>query len=198
MEFTPAFFVGGLTCLDFCNTFDHLHQPPKYDYFPDPVAVVDWGKAAGILPRKSRLSSRNARKTYVRMLETRALLYRLLQPLTHSGFPAESDLAAFNKLFGEASGSLQLVPGKTGFSLVSRRRDPIEQVMVAAIRSAADLMLTLRPENIRLCAECGWIFHDTSRNHLRRWCSMKICGNRAKAHRHYERTRQQKGGAAAR
>lgn len=38
---------------------------------------------------------------------------------------------------------------------------------------------------IRECgnSECRWLFLDTSKNHTRRWCDMKICGNRMKARR---------------
>ncbi|MFF4367421.1 CGNR zinc finger domain-containing protein [Streptomyces sp. NPDC001594] len=45
---------------------------------------------------------------------------------------------------------------------------------------------------IRKCASetCILHFHDTSRNGTRRWCSMAVCGNRAKASRHYARTRE--------
>ena len=28
--------------------------------------------------------------------------------------------------------------------------------------------------------DCGWVFHDRSRNGSRRWCDMAECGNRAK------------------
>jgi predicted RNA-binding Zn ribbon-like protein len=31
------------------------------------------------------------------------------------------------------------------------------------------------------------LFLDTTKNHTRRWCNMKICGNRAKARRFQER-----------
>jgi len=31
--------------------------------------------------------------------------------------------------------------------------------------------------------ECRWLFLDTSKNHTRRWCDMKVCGNRIKARR---------------
>jgi len=31
---------------------------------------------------------------------------------------------------------------------------------------------------------CRWLFLDTSKNRTRRWCDMKICGNRAKARRY--------------
>ena len=37
--------------------------------------------------------------------------------------------------------------------------------------------------------ECTWIFLDETKNHSRRWCSMRDCGNRAKARRHYERAK---------
>ncbi|MGI8996205.1 MAG: CGNR zinc finger domain-containing protein [Pyrinomonadaceae bacterium] len=30
---------------------------------------------------------------------------------------------------------------------------------------------------------------DTSRNQSRRWCAMGVCGNRAKARRHYEQAK---------
>ncbi|RFU85979.1 CGNR zinc finger domain-containing protein [Streptomyces triticagri] len=45
---------------------------------------------------------------------------------------------------------------------------------------------------VRRCAGpgCGWFFLDRSRNGARRWCSSGDCGNRDRARRHYERTRQ--------
>jgi predicted RNA-binding Zn ribbon-like protein len=32
-------------------------------------------------------------------------------------------------------------------------------------------------------------FYDTTKSGTRRWCSMAVCGNRAKAARHYERAK---------
>jgi predicted RNA-binding Zn ribbon-like protein len=34
---------------------------------------------------------------------------------------------------------------------------------------------------------CGWLFYDGSRNRSGRWCSMSVCGGRAKARTHYRR-----------
>ncbi len=53
------------------------------------------------------------------------------------------------------------------------------------------LELLQAPERLRVCAHPGCILHfyDTSRSGRRQWCSMASCGNRAKARRHYERTR---------
>ncbi|WP_198653399.1 CGNR zinc finger domain-containing protein [Actinocorallia populi] len=48
-----------------------------------------------------------------------------------------------------------------------------------------------RPDRFRKCANeaCVLHFFDISKNGTRRWCSMTGCGNRAKASRHYARTR---------
>ncbi|MPZ84371.1 MAG: hypothetical protein GEV28_29855 [Actinophytocola sp.] len=62
-------------------------------------------------------------------------------------------------------------------------------------RLAARLVLTwarLRedmPGRLRPCAndECRLFLLDRSRANTARWCSMKVCGNRLKARRHYQR-----------
>ncbi|MCF3124658.1 CGNR zinc finger domain-containing protein [Streptomyces arenae] len=53
-------------------------------------------------------------------------------------------------------------------------------------------LLATAPDRIRGCAHeaCVLHFFDTSRNGTRRWCSMAACGNRAKAARHYARSRE--------
>jgi predicted RNA-binding Zn ribbon-like protein len=52
-------------------------------------------------------------------------------------------------------------------------------------QSIVDLLTSEAAGMVRECAnlECRWLFLDTSRNHSRRWCDMKICGNRMKARR---------------
>lgn len=52
-------------------------------------------------------------------------------------------------------------------------------------------LTTDRPGRLRKCAHgaCVLYFYDVSKNGTRRWCSMAVCGNRAKASRHYTRTR---------
>jgi predicted RNA-binding Zn ribbon-like protein len=48
-----------------------------------------------------------------------------------------------------------------------------------------DLMTSDAMLRLRECGnpECRWLFLDTSKNHTRRWCDMKVCGNRMKARR---------------
>jgi len=51
--------------------------------------------------------------------------------------------------------------------------------------SAEALVTSEQMRLLRECgnAECRWLFLDVSKNHTRRWCDMKICGNRMKARR---------------
>jgi predicted RNA-binding Zn ribbon-like protein len=46
-------------------------------------------------------------------------------------------------------------------------------------------------ERLKVCpaSTCLWAFYDGSRNHSRTWCSMSVCGNRAKARTYRRRAR---------
>nr|WP_260152271.1 CGNR zinc finger domain-containing protein [Hoyosella altamirensis] len=46
------------------------------------------------------------------------------------------------------------------------------------------LVLSPPSQPVRACDRCGWFYLDTSRSRRRRWCSMKTCGNQAKAARY--------------
>ncbi|MFD3568205.1 CGNR zinc finger domain-containing protein [Streptomyces sp. NPDC058667] len=69
--------------------------------------------------------------------------------------------------------------------------DPAQGPGWTAARDYLNLLRTA-PDRIRACAHEACILHffDTSRNGTRRWCSMAACGNRAKASRHYARTKE--------
>jgi predicted RNA-binding Zn ribbon-like protein len=55
----------------------------------------------------------------------------------------------------------------------------------AIAKSAAGLLTSAAVEHVHACSSptCQWLFLDTSKNHSRRWCDMKLCGNRMKARR---------------
>jgi predicted RNA-binding Zn ribbon-like protein len=62
-------------------------------------------------------------------------------------------------------------------------------LLAPVLWSAADLLVGRQLPRVRQCSNpaCGWLFLDDSKSGNRRWCSMSACGNRAKAHRHYQR-----------
>lgn len=63
--------------------------------------------------------------------------------------------------------------------------------VVLAITGTAMLDGTWR--RLKTCPgdDCGWAFYDHSRNQTGRWCSMSVCGGRAKARAHYHRRREE-------
>jgi predicted RNA-binding Zn ribbon-like protein len=69
---------------------------------------------------------------------------------------------------------------------------PPEPSVAAALgRVALDAIdLLTGGERLRVCAadDCGIRFVDRSPAQNRQWCSMRRCGNRSKARRHYTRT----------
>ena len=56
-------------------------------------------------------------------------------------------------------------------------------LLVPPAHYAANFFATADYPSIRKCEDpkCILWFHDTSKNRSRRWCSMELCGNRAKA-----------------
>jgi predicted RNA-binding Zn ribbon-like protein len=57
---------------------------------------------------------------------------------------------------------------------------------------AARAMLEGTWARLKICPgdHCGWAFYDQSRNQTGRWCSMSVCGGRAKARAHYRRRQE--------
>ncbi|RMB85223.1 CGNR zinc finger domain-containing protein [Streptomyces shenzhenensis] len=64
------------------------------------------------------------------------------------------------------------------------------RMAVDAVLAWSALQETM-PGRLRPCAneECRRFLIDRSKTNKGRWCSMAVCGNRMKARRHYQRTR---------
>jgi len=195
--------VGGRLCLDFCNTTSDRRGYPeeRLETYAD---VVGWGWRAGILnteeaARLSRLGSRSpteALGVWERALRLREALTSIFAAVAEARRIRPGSLDVLNDELAGAMARSQVVPTDTGFTwLWAEGGRALDCVLWPVARSAADLMTDGPLSAIRRCEGrgCGWLFLDTSRNRTRRWCDMRICGNRAKARRHHERT---KAGAA--
>ncbi len=64
-------------------------------------------------------------------------------------------------------------------------------VAAATAHSALRLIAMPDPQRMKVCGNCGWLFIDRSKNRSRAWCDMAVCGNRAKANRHYRRKKEE-------
>jgi predicted RNA-binding Zn ribbon-like protein len=121
----------------------------------------------------------------------RETIYRIFSAVATGRSPEAADLAALNAAISQAMAHLRIIETPAGFVWGwDGGDDALDQMLWPVVRSAADLLTSKELERVGECAEhqrCGWLFLDVSRNHSRRWCSMELCGNRAKVRRHYQR-----------
>lgn len=186
--------VGGRLCLDFVNTRASHFDPEAREYVADYPGLVGWLRACedGLDARESarlvaeaRAHPRRAAAVFARAIELRTLLYRVLGAAARGESPARADLDAFNREAAIALGERRLAPDH-GWHWIWRDDGALELPLWKVLASAVDLLLDAEPDRLKQCPApdgCGWLFYDASKNRTRRWCSMRMCGNGAKARR---------------
>lgn len=122
----------------------------------------------------------------------RETLYRICVAVAGQRTPAANDIALLNAALAKAMARLQLVATEGDWRWAwADGEDALDRMLWPVVWSAAELLTSEARWRVRVCADeqCGWLFLDMSRNRSRRWCAMEDSGNRAKARRHYRRTR---------
>jgi predicted RNA-binding Zn ribbon-like protein len=123
----------------------------------------------------------------------REALYRIFTGLAAGRAPLAADLATLNGALPDALARLRVAAGDSGFSW-SWGGDPsaLGRLLWPVARDAAVFLTTADLSRLRVCqnAQCRWVFHDGTRSGTRRWCSMAVCGNRAKLRRYRHRRRR--------
>ncbi|MEX1310411.1 MAG: ABATE domain-containing protein [Candidatus Sulfomarinibacteraceae bacterium] len=190
-------FDAGALCLDFANTCGDrpLCSEEKLGTVKD---LVDWGAAAGLVSTEETdrfLATGGGDEAVREAVALREAIYSVCSSLARGGVPHRRDLAMINSTLRAALPNLEL--GVRGSGCCWRWSDAStasDRIIWPVARSAADLLTSDTVELLRECAGegCSWLFLDRSRNHRRKWCSMSSCGNRAKARRHYARTRSKR------
>jgi predicted RNA-binding Zn ribbon-like protein len=102
------------------------------------------------------------------------------------------DLRRLNEALAIAPSRTHLAQSGDGLGWAIGLKPAAAGILAPVLWSAADLLADKDSVRIRACAndQCLWLFLDDSKNGTRRWCSMDSCGNRAKAHRHYLRRKE--------
>lgn len=196
-------------CLRFVNTVAWRKTETPEERLPSPVALLDWCASSGVLDLGylSRLRRgweerpQDAQVVHHRALVLREAIYEIFRSRIHSEKVPEEPLRVVNAALEGAPPRVRLAPTGNGLGWsVESPILPSSNVILAPIAwSAADLLTGRRSQRVRQCADergCGWLFLDESRAGTRRWCSMGECGNRAKAHRHYLRSKHSKRNTA--
>ena len=191
--------VGGALCLDFANTLVGHGAIPKHEYLTDYGDLVLWSRHTHLLAPSEvtfliREAPRHPSKSLVafkKALTLRKLIYRIFSAIIQNTHPKQIDLDQLNTARLQSLQHSSVVQVKQRFSL--EWADPMawDRMLWPIAISATDLLTSKELPYVKQCAGegCDWLFLDTSRNHLRRWCTMDDCGNRAKMRRRYERVR---------
>lgn len=197
---------GGRTCLDFVNTVSGDRAGRPTERMASYADLVAWSRQAGVvddahatrLLADARRRPADAAAVHAGAMALREALYRIFTSISEGGAAGADDLALLSGQLARALVHRRLVPG--GPACCALAWDDPEGALDAPLwrvaASAAELLTSATDlARVRVCGmhdthECSWVFMDHTRARTRRWCSMKDCGNKAKARRHYERVKQ--------
>ena len=191
---------AGQLSLDFANTLDERSSASPYEYLNSYYDLVAWSQQAQTITASEAEQLReqaerhpaDASRVLQEAIVLREALFRIFSAVAEGESPEDEDLNILNSALSEAMCHVHIVPQTGGFQWDwTANPENLDRVLWPVVRAAADLLTSDELSDTRVCASesCDWLFLDTSKNHSRRWCNMKTCGNRAKARRHYERTR---------
>ncbi len=199
--------VGGHLCLDFCNTVGGLRGMKSSEHLGSYADFVAWCQQSGLLTeaqadsllRKATNREDEARVALSRAIELREGLYRIFTAVAEGRRPPVGDLDRLNAELAGTLGRQRVVSDSSGFAWRwGEGEESLDGALGPIAHSAADLLTS--PEmlpHVRRCESgtCGWLFLDSTKNHSRRWCEMRDCGNLAKARRYRLKQRRARGGA---
>lgn len=195
----PFKYIGGDPAIDLVNTIDWTSHGLKDERLENYERLTRWAEGAGAVPprlaatlRRQAGGHRNkAEAAHRRALRAREIMSRLFREIAKGQASGEA-LADFNQLLVPALDHLRVIPASAsrdgGPELQlgwEDREKKLESVLWPVLWSAASLVTSDEASRIRVCGseDCGWMFVDRSRNGLRRWCQMEVCGTMEKTRR---------------
>jgi predicted RNA-binding Zn ribbon-like protein len=202
----PFFELLGNVCLDFINTLDDRPSGEPKELLKNYYDLARFGEDAGILTpeqldffyERVHLMPDEAEEALRRAINLREALHAIFSALMNKQPAPQMAMERLNTNLHDAALHSRLVQPKNAQSKTPQvegrlewRFDDLTSSFNAMLwpiaRAAGDLLTSPDLGLVRACSSptCQWLFLDTSKNHHRRWCSMKQCGNRAKVRRFY-------------
>jgi predicted RNA-binding Zn ribbon-like protein len=175
---------GGRPCLDLINTRRERWSAEPRELLVDRADLAEWLHAAQLVDRPPHVTA----ELLAQALQLREAVDRVLR----DGRPHAEDVALVDgwgrravpppaRLRLDATGRLHVE--------VPPAADGAERALTLVAADAVALVAEGVVARVRVCAHerCGLRFLDRSPSRNRHWCSMRRCGNRAKASRHHAR-----------
>ncbi|WP_425349027.1 CGNR zinc finger domain-containing protein [Methyloligella halotolerans] len=188
--------------LDFLNSLATPHGEPV-DWLADGEGLVHWLREAELVPADAldeivdRVKPVELDRVAGKARELRDWFRGFVEshmgrPLTEKSLKA---LAPLNDLLARDETYGQVVrnedgDGETGLAFVTRRRWRSTDSLLFPIAEAMARTVTHEDfAHVKACEghDCILLFADHTRARARRWCSMSVCGNRAKVAAHRRR-----------
>jgi predicted RNA-binding Zn ribbon-like protein len=213
-QFSPPIFVADAVGLDFLNTLA-VPADTQVEWLGSGDDLIAWLQAAELVPPEALTALRKT--AVPGEFDTVASQARKLREWfrgfvrAHKGKPlkpkALQDLEPLNRVlsrdeeFGQViardtsrKGKAKQDPREIGplsglvWSPQRRWRSP-DALLLPIAKAMAELVCDEDFSKVKACEghSCTLMFLDRTRGHARRWCSMSVCGNRAKQAAHRER-----------
>lgn len=185
--------VGGHPALDLVNTLDwRFRAGGPEELLTGYSDLLRFVEQAGLIsaPAARRLlrsvPESRAERVVKAVRELREAAANILYAAVDGENPQASSVRQLEDCFREAGGHRELrwSGSRLVWKLPHSPALPDLPLLLLSL-SAAEFLVSEGMHQLRACGnpECRWLFVDTSKNHTRRWCDMKICGNRMKARR---------------
>ena len=196
----PAIFVADSAGLDFLNSIATPIDTPV-DWIGDGAGLLAWLRQAQLVPVATL--DRMEKEATPKALDAVAAQARTLREwfrrfvVKHMGRRLSvrnlQELEPLNALLRQDASFYQVAVGKedtAGIHLVAHRRwTSPESLLIPIAEALARSICEEDFAHIKACEgeACTLMFADHTRARGRRWCSMGICGNRAKVSAHRKR-----------
>lgn len=189
----PFLFVAGAAPLDFLNTEVMLDGQPA-DLMKEGDDLLLWIAESGLATKAEVHHLREARapvqEAWLRAcIRLRADMRAMFTRVAGGQSLRPADLHLINERLASTSGTMRLQRWDPQPSLDFQPNALTPPFLIA--RATAEFLASADLTLVRRCQGEGCIlfFHDTTKSHTRRWCSMATCGNRTKVKAHYVRNR---------
>jgi predicted RNA-binding Zn ribbon-like protein len=202
----PAFFIADSLGLDFLNSIATPVDTPV-DWLDSGVGLLRWLAQAKLVPADvlDELEARAMPGELDKVADqARALrewfrafvLKHMRRPLTSR---ALQELEPLNRLlerdeaFSRISRHRHAGGARLDLQVMRRWRSP-ESLLLPIGEALAKFVCEEDFANVKACEghSCTLVFADHTRRHARRWCSMAVCGNRAKQAAHRNRLKNKR------
>jgi len=174
---SPPLFLADNLALDFINS-EYGTGEERHDCFEDNLSVIDWLETAGLVPKGTEAPDDLLFEARQLRDAARAVVHAAMKSVA-------ANLTVINKVLqaGRPEIALQWDENTQRY-----RVDVCSDALSSAglLWPIAEALVKLvtddKFEYVRQCEahNCILLFHDLSKSHRRRWCSMATCGNRMK------------------